>query len=155
MWKSQKGFVFCRIMNSTNLSPSKVLELLATLNSVLPKSAVTVNTSRYFVISEAFVLPQGAMPCEVARVQQYCVLLSFVLNTKNFDRRLPKTVTVLLNEKLIGHQILHFKPDCTIQGGKNAFVLFKQLKVVFWNMWVVSVLNYSIFCNDLQNYLLK
>lgn len=57
MWKSQKGFVFCRITNSTNLSPSKVLEFFDTLNSVLPKSAVTINTSRYFVISVAFVLP--------------------------------------------------------------------------------------------------
>lgn len=65
------------MMNSTYLSPAKVLELFATLNS-----GVTINTSRYFVISEAFVLPQGVMSYEVTRVQQYCVLLSFVLNTK-------------------------------------------------------------------------
>lgn len=70
-----------QITNSTNLSSFKVLELFAPLNSVLSRSAVTINTSMYFVISEPFVLPQGVMPYEVTR-QQFCVLLSFVLNTK-------------------------------------------------------------------------
>lgn len=74
---------------------------------------------------------------------------------KDFDRRLPKKVIVFLKEKLIEHQIPSFKPDCIIQGGKNTSVLFKPLKVLFSDLWLVSVIKYSIFCNDLQSYLLK
>lgn len=62
--KSQRGFVFCRITNSTNLITSRVLDLFATVNSVLPKLTVKINASRYFANSEA--LLQDAMPCEVA-----------------------------------------------------------------------------------------
>lgn len=75
---------------------------------------------------------------------------------KDFDRRLPKKLIAFLKgNKLIEHQIPHFKPDYIIQGGKNASVLFKPLKVLFSNVWLVSVFKYSIFCNDLQSYLLK
>lgn len=62
---------------------------------------------------------------------------------------------VFLKEKLIEHQTPHFKPDCIIQGEKNYLALFKPPKVLFSNPWLVSVINCSNFCNDLQSYLLK